>query len=318
MNKICLLAMITIFSFNLACWKSEEEEPRSRNINRNSSSPKPSASSTASGTASPTPANSNNTMTSNSTTSEVKSGGYMANLPSGFAQPTDEVLNKIFKAYGAVYVARGGVTPPKTVVFKDEAEVSAYQNTLQVSKENIGGVSVELQSPAMQNLKEAISDAKQNGLTITPRNADSSRRNYNATVENWASRVKPGLDHWVKSGKLSQADANRIKGLSPFGQVPEILKLEEQGMFFAPDFKRSIIYSVAPPGTSQHHTMLALDVSEHENSRVRDILAKHGWFQTVVSDLPHFTFLGVSEAELTNLGLKKVSDGGREFWLPNV
>src|SRR5205085_7408816 len=127
-----------------------------------------------------------------------------------------------------------------------------------------------------------------------------------------------GLEHWVSTGKLQQADAERIKSLSPFEQVPEIFKLEAQGMFFSKDLSKSIIYSVAPPGTSQHLSMLALDVSEFENSKVRDILAKHGWYQTVQSDLPHFTFLGARETELENLGLKKVTDGGRTFWLPNI
>ena len=64
--------------------------------------------------------------------------------------------------------------------------------------------------------------------------------------------------------------------------------------------------------------MLALDVTEHENSQARSILAKHGWYQTVVSDLPHFTFLGVAEADLPRLGLKKTTDGGRTFWIPEL
>ncbi len=137
-------------------------------------------------------------------------------------------------------------------------------------------------------------------MTITPRGADSGQRNYSGTVKLWASRVDPGLIHWVKQGKLTEAEASKIRALSPFEQVSEIFKLESQGMYFAKDLSKSIIYSVAPPGTSQHISMLALDVSEHDNSKVRDILAKHGWFQTVISDLPHFTFLGVPENQLSN------------------
>jgi hypothetical protein len=34
--------------------------------------------------------------------------------------------------------------------------------------------------------------------------------------------------------------------------------------------------------------------------------------------LPHFTFLGVPENQLTGLGLKKTNDGGRVFWMPNI
>jgi len=320
MNKIYFLAILIIFSFSLACWKNDEDDTRrNTNYGRNSPSPKPTASSTkANLESSPTPTDNSNITMNQNTTSDNKSGGFLASLPGGFIQPTDDVGKKMLKEYGAVFVARGGAVPPKTVIFKDEAEVSAYQNGLQKSKESIGGFSMELQTAAMQGLKNAISEAKQSSLTITPRGADSARRTYGETVKLWASRVEPGLKHWVGKGKLSQADANRIKGLSPFGQVPEIFKLEAQGMFFSKDLSKSIIYSVAPPGTSQHLSMLALDVKENDNAKVREILAKHGWFQTVVSDLPHFTFLGISEGELSNMGLKKVGDGGRNFWLPNI
>ncbi|MFO1528192.1 MAG: hypothetical protein U1F77_00335 [Kiritimatiellia bacterium] len=68
--------------------------------------------------------------------------------------------------------------------------------------------------------------------------------------------------------------------------MPEILKLEQKGLYFAPDFKRSILHSVAPPGASQHIALLALDITEHDNPRVRQILAAHGWFQTIPSTSP--------------------------------
>jgi hypothetical protein len=64
--------------------------------------------------------------------------------------------------------------------------------------------------------------------------------------------------------------------------------------------------------------MLALDIVEFDNPAVRDVLAKHGWFQTVVSDLPHFTYLGANENDLPELGLKKVVSGGRSFWVPDI
>jgi hypothetical protein len=100
--------------------------------------------------------------------------------------------------------------------------------------------------------------------------------------------------------------------------VPEVFTLEEQGMFFAKDLSKSIIYSVAPPGTSQHLSLLAFDVKEFDDRRIRDLLARHGWFQTVVSDLPHFTFLGVEENELPGLGLKNITSIDRSFWVPDI
>ncbi len=249
---------------------------------------------------------------------KIKSDEYIANLPKDFNRPTDAVGQRLLKEYGALFVARGGAIPPKTVIFKSEREVSAYQANLSKSKENIGGFAIELQTAAMKNLKDAIAEVEKNNLTITPRGADAAKRNYAHTVTLWASRVNPALAYWVEKGVLNETEASKIRSLSPFNQVPEIFKLEARGMFCSKDLSKSIVYSVAPPGTSQHLSMLALDVNEHGDLKVRDVLAEHGWFQTVVSDLPHFTFLGVSENQLSKLGLQKISDGGRYFWLPNL
>jgi hypothetical protein len=51
---------------------------------------------------------------------------------------------------------------------------------------------------------------------------------------------------------------------------------------------------------------------------VRQILAENGWFQTVLSDLPHFTYLGLAERELPDHGLKSVEVNGQNFWIPDV
>lgn len=242
--------------------------------------------------------------------------GFLDNLPKGFEQPTDDAGRLLLREYGAVFLARNGAVPPKKVVFRDENDVAAFQATLQRSSESIGGTTVELQSAAMAGLQKARSEAQQAGLNITPRGVDSARRGYNQTVSLWASRVNPGFVFWVGKGRVTQAEANRIKALTPYQQVPEILRLEQSNIFFAKSLDKSIIYSVAPPGTSQHLSMLALDVEQNENAKVRSILAKNGWFQTVVSDLPHFTYIGVKESELAGLGLKQVQNGGRTFWIP--
>ncbi|HEX8736765.1 MAG TPA: hypothetical protein VF721_15645, partial [Pyrinomonadaceae bacterium] len=147
---------------------------------------------------------------------------------------------------------------------------------------------------------------------------DSARRSYTQTVELWASRVNPALTHWVGKGKISPQEAERIKALSPTAQVAEVLRLEEQGIYFSKDLSKSILYSVAAPGTSQHLSLLALDVEQFANPNVREILARHGWFQTVQSDLPHFTYLGLKETELPASGLKAVFFNGQKFWIPNL
>jgi hypothetical protein len=317
--NLTLLVLIGCAVF-LGCWSADSVDP---NKLRSTGTSSPSSSPETSPSANKSPANDKNNgndskQVNNSPTNQTKSGGFQGNLPGGFQMPSDDVGNKMLREYGAMFVAKNGVTPPNKVVFRDESDVSSFQSGVQKVSENIGGITIELQTPAMNALKEALAEAKQKNLNIKPRNADSAKRSYGQTVENWASRVNPGLAHWVSKGRLQQSEANRIKSLSPVEQIPEIFKLESQGMFFAKDLSKSIIYSVAPPGTSQHISMLALDVEQFDNAAVRQVLANHGWFQTIPSDLPHFTYLGVSENELPNLGLKKVTQSGRTFWVPNI
>lgn len=244
---------------------------------------------------------------------------FKARLPEKFQLPKNAVGKRILKEYGALFVAGGGAVVPDTVIFKDEEEVSVWQSSVEISRANINGFDIELQTAAMKHLKNAIAEARENNFSISPRGADSARRSYAETLDLWASRVNPALIHWVNEAKLSITKARRIRSITPFEQVAEILKLEEKGIFFSKDLSKSIVYSVAPPGSSQHLSMLALDINEYNNADARQILAKHGWFQTVVSDLPHFTFLGKTENELAASGLKEINDeSGRVFWIPNL
>jgi hypothetical protein len=253
-------------------------------------------------------------------TRRVTNEKFLASLPPGFTLPddADEVGNRVLADYGAVFVARGDAVAPPAVVFADEAEVSRWQSSVKRTRADFGGINVELQSPAMTALLAARDEAQQSKLDITPRGTDAARRTYTETVKLWQSRVNPGLTHWARDGRLTKEEAERIRALSPHDQIPEILRLEDEGLYFSTDFSKSILYSVAAPGTSQHISMLAFDVKEYDNPAVRSILARHGWFQTVSSDMPHFTFLGVKEEELPSLGLKKTTNGGRAFWIPDL
>jgi hypothetical protein len=134
----------------------------------------------------------------------------------------------------------------------------------------------------------------------------------------WDTRFLPALDYWHSQERLTAEQVSRLRNLPLHDQVAEVLELEKSGIFFSKDLSKSILYSIAAPGTSQHIAMLALDVTEFQNPRVREILAKHGWFQTVLSDLPHFTFLGLKEKDLPKHGLKSVEAEGQIFWIPNV
>jgi len=242
---------------------------------------------------------------------------FFKNLPVEFVVSDDAAQQRLLREYGAVFVARN-VTAPNKVVFADEADVTGFQSKLDIAGAELGGFYIELQQPALNELLAAMKEARDIGLTITPRGADSARRNYNDTIALWKSRVEPALVHWVEKGRMTKDQASKIRSLSPFDQVPEVFKLEADGIYFAKDLSKSIIYSVAPPGASQHLSLLAYDVAEFDDRLVRKILAKHRWYQTVTSDLPHFTFLGVPESELPGLGLKKAVNSDREFWVPDI
>lgn len=243
---------------------------------------------------------------------------FLNALPRDFKFPQDVAGRVLLREYGAVFVAGGEAVAPRKVIFRDESEVTAFQESVESSTEIIGGMSMTLQAPAMMALQAAINEAAAQRLSITPRDTDAASRSYFESVSLWLSRVEPGLQHWIARKRITSEDATRIRSMPTEAQVAEILRLEKLGIYFAKDLSKSILYSVAPPGTSQHLSMLAFDVKEYEDSRVRAIMVKHGWHQTVVSDLPHFTFLGLPEEQLPSRGLKMVRSGGRKFWVPNL
>lgn len=225
--------------------------------------------------------------------------------------PRYEALSaRIHHEYGAVFLARDGVILPPQEMFSSEEEVSAWQNG--VAKD---GGDYLLQAPANDALAAARKEARALGLDISPGDVDAAARNYAHTIELWRSRVEPGLDHWVGLGRLGPIEAERIRALPGREQTIAILELEKQGMFFSKDFTKSILSSVAPPGTSQHLALLALDVKEHRNPRVRAILERHGWYQTVFNDEPHFTYLGMSRRDVVARGLQPVVSRGRRYWV---
>lgn len=232
---------------------------------------------------------------------------------------TNSAAKRVFADYGAIFVSNNGGKLPAKCIFEDETQVTAFQNGANPQTENIGGTEITLQKAAMEALIEARKDATKKGLNISPRGGSiAGSRSFDDTYRLWNSRFFPALEYWTKRGKISRSDADKAKKLLISEQVAQVLEWESEGFYFSTAFDKSILYSVAAPGASQHIFMLALDVQQFGDKRVREILATHGWFQTVKSDLPHFTYIGVEESELPSLGLKTVTVSGQKFWIPNV
>jgi hypothetical protein len=233
--------------------------------------------------------------------------------------PSDLVARRILEEYGAIFVADKKVKIPPVCIFTSETQVEKFQDEADYITETIAGADVELQPEAMKALLKAREEAQKEGLDITPRDgAEAARRGYHDSLELWNTRFLPALDYWLSQGRLNEEQVERLKGMPLHLQIAHVLELEKSGIYFSKDLSKSILYSIAAPGTSQHIAMLAFDVNEFLDPRVREILAKHGWFQTVLSDLPHFTFLGLKEKDLPKNGLKSVEVDGQTFWIPNV
>ncbi|RCJ15295.1 peptidase M15 [Nostoc sp. ATCC 43529] len=75
-----------------------------------------------------------------------------------------------------------------------------------------------------------------------------------------------------------------------------------------------ILGVVAPPGTSQHLWGLAIDLRVSSQQQ-RKALNENGWFQTVENDVPHWTYIGLSEDKLPLFGLKNKLVRGISYWV---
>lgn len=251
--------------------------------------------------------------------------GYPANMSQLLfniaSSITSPVESRLLREYGAIFLTKA--TPPPTLIFADSEQVESFQSSLSVAGGSFGEHLIELQSTAMKALTAAQEEIKRRGGTLSARAADSGRRSYEDTVKLWTRNVTRGLERWQAEGRISSDQADAIIGLTTVEQVAVILDMEDtEQLYFGTFFDKSILYSVAAPGASQHLAMLAFDVAEFEDDRVEKILGEFGWHRTVVSDFPHFTYLGYIKEELPSLGLRQVSWAykGRDywFWIPNL
>ncbi|HSB11547.1 MAG TPA: hypothetical protein VLM38_18810 [Blastocatellia bacterium] len=231
------------------------------------------------------------------------------------------VEERLFVEYGSVFAT--AATPPPTIMFADAAQVEAFQSSLRVDRAVVGEHPITLQADALRALLAAAARMTQKGGSISARAADAGARSYEDTVRLWTRNVTRGLEHWQSLGRITNEHAQAISALTPAQQIAPILELEEaEQLFFGTFFDRSILYSVAAPGASQHLSLLAFDAAEYEDAEVENELARCGWYRTVTNDLPHFTYLGRTRDALPDLGLKRVTRTFGEhvygFWIPDL
>ncbi|MEO7674566.1 MAG: hypothetical protein ABIU09_10885 [Pyrinomonadaceae bacterium] len=231
----------------------------------------------------------------------------------------EAVASRLLSEYGALFAAIETVKLPGRCIFENGSQVTEFQKGTRSRSEILSGVTVELQEEAMLALLSARFDAGKIGLQITPLDGSiAGKRTYSDTVRIWNSRYFKALDHWNRLGKISNDDARAARGDNVINQIRKVVKWERSGLNFGTNLKGSIFSSTAPPGASQHLSMLAFDVVQYFNRKIRAIMNQHGWFQTVVNDAPHFTYLGFPESRLKSKGLQMIKAGGYEYWVPLI
>ncbi|HEX6280512.1 MAG TPA: hypothetical protein VFZ49_10935 [Pyrinomonadaceae bacterium] len=229
----------------------------------------------------------------------------------------DPIARRVLREYGSVFVAGADVLVPDKCIFDSRETAERFQKRAKFVREHIGGVEITLQPPAMISLLSAIEEAVAIGVRITPRDGSiAGGRDYDDTIRLWDSRFYRALDYWLARGKITKEEADRARLLAAYEQVPLVLNWESKMIWFSTGFNRSILSSVAAPGTSQHLSGLAFDVTEYSDSRVRLIMNKHGWYQTVLADEPHFTYLGGRETQLAGSGLRLLVSNRYRYWVP--
>jgi hypothetical protein len=244
------------------------------------------------------------------------------------------VAGRVLSEYGAIFVGDNNafvdfaldingksVRLVPQCIYADEAAVQRYQKLVRVRREIIDGTAIELEANAMAALLDARKDAATKNIRISPRaGSTAARRSYADTKRLWDSRFYPALRYWIARKVITSTLAEEARRMAMLDQIARVLEWEDtRHAYFSKDFTKSILYSVAPPGSSQHLFMLAIDIEQFARRDVRDILAAHGWYQTVKSDLPHFTYLGIKDKnELLGRGLKREVVSGQEFWTPRI
>ncbi|MBH8573751.1 D-alanyl-D-alanine carboxypeptidase family protein [Nostocaceae cyanobacterium CENA369] len=183
----------------------------------------------------------------------------------------------LLHAYGAAFVNQDTATKlPSKVIFADEQETQDFQNTLTMEKVN------ETNDCYLQ---KSAADALNKAQTLQKISLKSGygqgdcTRSFGTNLKFWHKYANDKTLDKVKQGKET-----KILGL------------------------------VAPPGTSQHLWGLAIDL-RIANQKQREALYQNGWFQTVESDVPHWTYIGLSKEDLPLFGFKNKVVRGISYWL---
>ncbi|NET00299.1 MAG: peptidase M15 [Sphaerospermopsis sp. SIO1G2] len=193
--------------------------------------------------------------------------------------PTNSYEYIILRAYGTIFVNQNpDIILPSKFILENEVETVDFQENLQLTLVE-GTRECYLQKAAADAFNKA-----RNIIDIPLRSGYSGdcTRSYATTLRFWQKYTNSSTLEQVKQGK-----------------------------------EKNILSLVAPPGTSQHLWGLALDLGV-SNQEQRQALNENGWFQTVVKDTPHWTYLGWDKESLPKFGLQSKIVQGITYWVTPI
>ncbi|MDZ8187514.1 MAG: D-alanyl-D-alanine carboxypeptidase family protein [Nostoc sp. ChiSLP02] len=183
----------------------------------------------------------------------------------------------LLRTYGSVFVNPGvEIKLPPKELFANEQETQEYQATL-----TMGHVEGTRDCYLQKSAADALNKARkiENIPLKSGYGSGDCTRTFNTNLQFWHKYANNQTLAQVQQGKET-----KILGL------------------------------VAPPGTSQHLWGLAIDLRV-SNQKQRQVLNQNGWFQTVENDVPHWTYIGLSEDKLPLFGLKNKLVRGINYWV---
>lgn len=183
----------------------------------------------------------------------------------------------LLRAYGAVFVNQDvGIKLPQKNIFANEQETQEFQGTLRMGHVD-GTKDCYLQKSAADALNKAR--IQQQIPLKSGYGSGDCTRTFNTNLRFWHKYANNQI-----LAKVQQGKETKILGV------------------------------VAPPGTSQHLWGLAIDLRVSSKEQ-RKALNQNGWFQTVQNDVPHWTYVGLTEENFPLFGFKKQVVQGITYWI---
>ncbi|MFN6540734.1 MAG: D-alanyl-D-alanine carboxypeptidase family protein [Nostoc sp. EkiNYC01] len=183
----------------------------------------------------------------------------------------------LLRSYGGVFVNPDvGIKLPPKEIFANEQETQGFQATL-----TMGHVDETKDCYLQKSAADALNKAR--------------------NIE------KIPLKSGYGSGDCTRTFDTNLKFWHKYANNQTLARVQ-QGK------ETKILGIVAPPGTSQHLWGLAIDLRV-SSQKQRKALNENGWFQTVENDVPHWTYIGLSEDKLALFGLKNKLVRGINYWV---